>query len=85
MEYTIEYLVEKYGEEVGTWVYETLEYMISEIDDSCVDNERYCDLDEDDRTEYDSAVAHGCCGFVDEDIRCPINGHMFKLGFNYGH
>ena len=85
MEYTLEFLQEKYGEEIGTWVYETLEEMKDLNGDPCIDNERYYDIDSEDSIEYDAAVISGCCGFEDEEVCCPYNGHMFKLGFNFGH
>lgn len=85
MEYTLEYLQDKYGEEIGTWVYETLEEMKDLNGDPYIDNERYYDMDSEDSAEYEAVCSNGCCGFEDEEICCPYNGHIFKLGFNFGN
>lgn len=84
MEYTLEFLQEKYGEEIGNWVFETMEEMKSLNGDDCIFNERYYDMDSEDSCEYDAMVESWCYEFEVEEIVCPFNGHVFKLGFNFG-
>lgn len=63
---------------------EAEEWMGREVDDPCVDNERYAYLDDDlARARYYDQQDQGCCGFFDADI--IVDGRPAMIGCNYGH
>lgn len=63
---------------------EALDWMYKEVDDLCVDNERFAYYnDEKAMAAYDKQVDEGCCGSFDQDV--VINGRLARIGCNYGH
>lgn len=52
----------------------------------CVDNYRVsrviADMVSDD---YQEAIDNGCCGFSDVTFTNHKTGHLFRIGFNFGH
>lgn len=63
---------------------EATQWMESEVDDTCVDNERFAYKDDPlQMAKYQEQVSQGCCGFFDEDIE--VNGRAAIIGCNFGH
>lgn len=53
---------------------------------SCVDNSRVARKDSTGQVRrYRKQKESGCCGFSDWEARCPIDGKVYLLGFNFGH
>lgn len=60
------------------------DWMKLQVDDPCVDNERFAFLDDLPAMDlYETQQLNGCCGFFDEEIE--INGRKAMIGCNYGH
>jgi hypothetical protein len=60
------------------------EWMINEVDDPCVDGERFAFSDDKEAIRaYEIVKDNGCCGFFDEEI--TVNGRKAMIGCNYGH
>ena len=54
------------------------------INCECVDNIRIARSgDSDSIQQYELQRAHGCCGYVDEEIH--VDGLLWFYGFNHGH
>lgn len=89
MNYVEEKLKTDYGKEIGEFLFEQLQLMVDEVDDSCIDNYRFCNLENSEEVElYKEAQDNGCCGFEDERftfIDANNNPMHFMIGFNYGH
>ena len=34
---------------------------------------------------YEEKQDRGCCGSYDGEVKCPIDGRTYLIGFNYGH
>lgn len=63
---------------------EAEEWMEREVDDPCVDCERFAYVDDPVAfVEYYHIQEQGCCGFFDADI--IVGGRRAMLGCNYGH
>ena len=63
---------------------EALDWMKEEINDSCIDNERFAYIDNsNDIKEYNLKIKNGCCGFFDKEIL--VDGKPAMIGCNYGH
>lgn len=63
--------------EAGEWMY-------SQVDNPCVDNERFAFLDDSVAlAAYEDQRLQGCCGEFDEKI--TIGGRLATIGCNYGH
>lgn len=64
-------------EQAWTWMYE-------QVDDPCVDNDRFAYYDDDAAlAKYEEAYEGGCCGVFDADVE--INGRLAMIGCNFGH
>jgi hypothetical protein len=60
------------------------DWMEQQIDDPCVDNERFAFMDDKSAMDlYETFRSNGCCGFFDEEIE--VNGRRAMIGCNYGH
>jgi hypothetical protein len=60
------------------------EWMLEQVDDSCVDNYRFAYLDDPLQMQaYGLAQESGCCGFFDEEV--IVNERRATIGCNYGH
>jgi len=60
------------------------QWMTQEVDDPCVDNERFAYFDDPAAMQaYADQLKQGCCGFFDENIE--VNGRPAKIGCNFGH
>lgn len=60
------------------------EWMVSKVDDQCIDNYRFAFLDDEGAlSKYAADQNDGCCGFYDAEI--TINGRIATIGCNYGH
>lgn len=63
---------------------EAFDWMYAEVNDDCVDNERFAfEDDEEALRQYSDQERNGCCGSFDEDI--IVNGRNATIGCNYGH
>ena len=71
---------------VWAWIQHTFRERSCQL--SCVDGFRWARITKGDRlniTRYRKVRDHGCCGFFDQRFLCPIDGHHYRVGFNYGH
>lgn len=60
------------------------DWMYAEVDDPCVDNERFAWADQpEELATYDAVRDEGCCGSFDSDV--IIGGRRAVIGCNYGH
>ena len=63
---------------------DAIEWMVREVDDPCVDNDRFAYLDDEAAlAQYKSQEDDGCCGFFDLEIL--VAGRKATIGCNYGH
>lgn len=59
-------------------------WMTLQVDNDCVDNERFAFLDDvEAMKKYQEAEENGCCGFFDEEVL--VGGRKAMVGCNYGH
>ena len=71
---------------VATWLEKYMWDIVEEMNEHCVDNLRAaCVNSTAQKRRYKSQQKHGCCGFYDETVLCPIDGKHYFIGFNYGH
>lgn len=65
-------------------VEEAMEWMYEQVDDPCVDNDRFAFEDDAVACQaYAHQVLRGCCGFFDEVVL--VGGKAANIGCNYGH
>ena len=77
-------LTEPYGIELGLFLAKRLGKRMKNCE--CIDNLRFADkADLEQVVEYERQRDHGCCGFVDMEIKHHSSGRTFILGFNHGH
>lgn len=63
---------------------DAFDWMYNEVDDPCVDNERFAFVDDDaGMAEFDYQEERGCCGSFTHLV-C-IDGRDAYVGCNYGH
>ena len=63
---------------------DAMEWMMKQVDDPYIDNERLAYTDDEDLMRcYTAAKSRGCCGEFDELI--VINGRQAMIGCNFGH
>lgn len=61
-----------------------VDWMVSEVDDPFIDNERFAFLDDADAMgKYADQQNEGCCGSF--DIEIIVQGRAATIGCNFGH
>lgn len=71
---------------VAAWLHEYIWDVVAEMDERCVDNLRVANVKSTaQKRRYRSQQKHGCCGFWDSVVDCPIDNNRYYVGFNYGH
>ena len=76
--------VADYGERIGKMINGAMTRMAKDIDDPCMDNFRFAEMDKSgDLRRYWDQRARGCCGSCDQVV--TIDGRKFQIGCNYGH
>lgn len=74
----------RYGVKIGDWLDNTISLTIADL--SCVDNIRVARIKcSRDMKYYRYQRRRGCCGFIDQKNRCPIDKQEYLIGCNYGH
>jgi hypothetical protein len=59
-------------------------WMMEQVDDPCVDNDRFAFEDDAEACQvYADQVMRGCCGSFDEVVL--VSGKRANIGCNYGH
>lgn len=54
--------------------------------ESCVNNYRYCDADDEEDVErYMEEMKSGCCLYFDDGARHPVTRTYIWFGCNFGH
>jgi len=71
---------------VATWLHEYIWNVVEEMNEHCVDNLRAANVRSTaQKRRYNSQKEHGCCGFWDSVVDCPVDSNRYFVGFNYGH
>ncbi len=80
----IQYRIPAINQQDLTWLCNQAGSIYRSLKDNCIDNFRCCAGDSMSQL-YKDAYDNGCCGFYDEVVQNPLTGHVFMIGFNYGH
>lgn len=78
--------VEQFGRQIEGFdsKQDAFEWLADELDHDCVDNLRFCFLDDPAGVgEYEKAAEYGCCG--SRDVEITVEGRPARVGANYGH
>ena len=63
---------------------DAFEWLADKLDHDCVDNMRFCFLDDPDGIAgYERQADGGCCG--SRDVEITVGGRPAQVGANYGH
>lgn len=77
--------VQRYGELVGNWLSEQIQTMYKNVNDGCMNNERFANTKSSREMKlYFKHKHQGCCGFEDRIVKHEEYGR-FLIGCNYGH
>lgn len=77
--------IPSYGEQIDVWVASVFADWEQSDEYEYMDNYRVARVDDGDaQRRYEEARDSGCCGSHDVDLTGP-DGHVYSLGFNYGH
>lgn len=78
--------IERYfkNKEIANWLFVKLNSMINE--NEYADNYRFALAGDSITTAlYEYRAKKGCCGSIDEETICPIDGNKYYIGCNFGH
>jgi len=71
---------------IKLWLHNHITKIIDEDDYEYADNVRYARKgDKKQVLIYKQQQEHGCCGFYDGEVKCPIDNQTYLIGFNFGH